>query len=336
MKKGSILLVVLLLMLGLCIPAAAEEGEPTVYTSGDYQYILLADGTAEITRCYSKEVELTVPDTLDGHSVTSIGDRAFHGCYSLTSITLPEGLTSIGDRAFSGCFSLTGITLPDSVTEMGINPFIGCEKLTDIRVSPAQPVFATIDGVLFNKTEKKLICYPYAFTASEYQVPKGILSIGDYVFSGCGSLTSITLPEGLTSIGDYAFYWCTSLMNITLPEGLTSIGDNAFSGCFALTSITLPEGLTSIGDGAFYSCNRLTSITLPEGLTSIGDKAFCYCTRLTSITLPEGLTSIGDSAFYDCLEDMQFTVVRDSWAAQWCKENGKAYIYPDSMDWLND
>ncbi|MBQ9944140.1 MAG: leucine-rich repeat domain-containing protein, partial [Clostridia bacterium] len=260
MKKGSILLVVLLLMLGLCIPAAAEEGEPTVYTSGDYQYILLADGTAEITRCYSKEVELTVPDTLDGHSVTSIGDRAFHGCYSLTSITLPEGLTSIGDRAFSGCFSLTGITLPDSVTEMGINPFIGCEKLTDIRVSADQPVFATIDGVLFNKAEKKLICYPRAFTATEYQVPRGICSIGDYAFSGCYSLTGIILPEGLTSIGDYAFFRCTSLMNITLPEGLIHIGDDTFFGCDSLTSITLPDSVTEMGINPFIGCEKLTDI----------------------------------------------------------------------------
>ncbi|MBR6752968.1 MAG: leucine-rich repeat domain-containing protein, partial [Clostridia bacterium] len=255
MKKGSILLVVLLMMLGLCIPAAAEEGEPTVYWSGYYDYILLEDGTAEIIRYNNKHEEtLTVSDTLDGHSVTSIGDyaffwctslmnitlpegltrigdNAFSNCDSLTSITLPEGLTSIGDDAFYWCPSLTGITLPDSVTEMGINPFSGCEKLTDIRVSPDQPMFATIDGVLFNKTEKKLICYPCALTASEYQVPKGIRSIGEQAFSGCDSLTSITLPEGLTRIGDYAYSGCYSLTGITLPEGLTRIGDYAFSDC---------------------------------------------------------------------------------------------------------
>ncbi len=332
MKKGSILLVVLLMMLGLCFAAAADEGEPTVYGSGYYKYILLPDGTAEITRYTGNDAELSVPDTLDGHSVTSIGDRAFFDCAALTSITLPEGLTSIGDGAFTWCTSLTGITLPDSVTEMGSNPFRDCEKLTDIRVSPDQPMFATIDGVLINKAEKKLICYPYAFTASEYQVPKGILSIGDDAFYWCDSLTSIMLPEGLTSIGDRAFSGCAALTSITLPEGLTSIGDNAFYSCESLTSITLPEGLTSIGDRTFSECFALTSITLPEGLTSIGFEAFSYCSSLTSITLPESLASIGEGSFKSCPEDMLFTVARDSWAAKWCEENGKNYTFPDVQD----
>ena len=128
MKKGSILLVVLLLMLGLCMTAAAEEGEPTVYRSGYYEYILLEDGTAEITRYTGNAAELSVPDTLDGHSVTSIGDRAFLGCTRLTSITLPEGITSIGDGAFSGCDSLTSITLPEGLTSIGEKPFRNCPK----------------------------------------------------------------------------------------------------------------------------------------------------------------------------------------------------------------
>ena len=103
MKKSCALLAVLLLMLGLCFAAAAEEAEPTVYTSGDYKYILLPDGTAEITRYTGNAAELSMPDTLDGHSVTSIGEYAFSGCATLTSITLPEGLTSIGKGAFSLC-----------------------------------------------------------------------------------------------------------------------------------------------------------------------------------------------------------------------------------------
>ena len=121
MKKNWALLAVLLLMLGLCFAAAAEEAEPTVYTSGDFKYILLADGTAEITRYTGNAAELSVPDTLDDHPVTSIGDEAFYSCDSLTSITLPG-----------------------SVTVMGNNPFKFCGKLTDIRVSPDHPVFATI------------------------------------------------------------------------------------------------------------------------------------------------------------------------------------------------
>jgi len=322
------------LLAALCLLTCAAADEPVEYQSGDYQYILLEDGTAEITDYTGTAETLTVPDTLDGYRVTSIGDDAFAYCRSLTNITLPDGVTSIGDDAFAYCRSLTNITLPDgvtsigddaffycdsltsitlpdSVTQIGANPFQSCEKLTAIRVSPNHPVLATIDGVLFDKTEKKLICYPCAFTASSYAVPNGILSIGDYAFYSCESLTSITLLDSVTSIGDCAFY-----------------------SCYSLTSITLPDSVTSIGDCAFYSCSSLTSITLPDGLTSIGDMAFLRCSSLTSITLPDSLTSIGYKAFSSCPEQLTFTVPMDSWAEQWCRDNNMNYTFPNANDWL--
>lgn len=203
MKRCLVVLLVLL----LCVPCAAAE-EPEIYESGNFTYTILEDGTAEITRFRKSSftgAELEIPEELDGHKVTSIGDEAFARCYSLTSITLPDSVTSIDDRAFYGC----------------------------------------------------------------------------------ESLTSITLPDGVTSIGESAFYECSSLTSITLPDGLTSIGERAFSGCDSLTSITLPDTVTSIGDGAFDECPDLTLF-----------------------------------------------VPRDSFAAQYCEENGMTYRYTDSDDWL--
>ena len=64
--------------------------------------------------------------------VTSIGDSAFIGCSSLTSVTIPEGVTSIGDDTFYDCSSLTSVTIPKSVTSIGFEAFYGCSSLTDI------------------------------------------------------------------------------------------------------------------------------------------------------------------------------------------------------------
>ena len=168
-KKLLAILLACLLMIP-CGLALAEDAE--ALTSGDFEYTLNTDGSATITE-YSGEAEsLTIPAELDGHPVTAIGDIAFFRCEALTSITIP-----------------------DSVTSIGANPFAYCEQLTQISVSANHPTLATIDGVLFDKTTRTLLCYPCAFTEESYAVPEGIQAIGGEAFSGCEALRSITLPR---------------------------------------------------------------------------------------------------------------------------------------------
>ena len=259
-----------------------------------YEIISSADRTVRVVKPASPatyEGNIVIPDSVsyDGETyrVASIGDNAFDGCRSLTSIELPEGLTSIEDYAFYRCTGLTAIELPAGLTRIGGSAFYGCTGLTAIEL-PAG--LETINPFVFSDCS--------GLTAIE--LPAGLESIGDWVFSGCGSLNSIDLPAGLTSIGDYAFYGCTGLTAIELPEALTSIGDYAFAGCISLTSIDLPAGVTSIGDWVFSNCGSLNSIDLPAGLTSLGAYVFSNCVSLNSIDWPAGLTSIGDNAFNMC------------------------------------
>nr|DAT05920.1 MAG TPA: leucine-rich repeat protein [Caudoviricetes sp.] len=142
--------------------------------------------------------------------------------------------------------------------------------------------------------------YVYRNSVRKIEIGSSVTSIGNYAFSSCYALASITIPNGVTRIGDYAFQYCYSLASITIPDSVTSIGGRAFYSCYALASITIPNGATRIGDYAFYSCYALASITIPNGVTRIGDNALAGCYSLASITIPDSVTSIGGRAFYSC------------------------------------
>ena len=172
--------------------------------------------------------------------VTSIGEEAFSDCESLTSVTIPEGVTRIGLNAFKRCVSLTNVTIPASVTRIGQWAFYGCTSLTEIAVDPANEMYCSVDGVLYNKEQTELICCPGGKTGT-FSIPAGVTIIGDDAFSSCCSLTSVAIPDGVTTIGWLAFSKCERLISVMIPESVTSIDNDAFSDCESLT-IHAPSG----------------------------------------------------------------------------------------------
>ena len=129
-------------------------------------------------------------------------------------------------------------------------------------------------------------------------IQEGITSISNGVFaceddSFYGDLQSVTLPKGLLSIGNYAFSYCTSLSSIIIPNSVTTIGDYAFDWCW-LDEITLSDGLVTIGEGAFEGCS-LTKVNIPKTVKKIGDNAFSG--DFLSVVITQDNVEIGDDAF---------------------------------------
>ena len=228
-------------------------------------------------------------------------------------LQIKDGTYSVTSEAFLNAYALRSLVFPSSLEIFQDAAFDGC-AVTDI----------------VGKMEQISLFPKEAF---ERVTIIDSTSIPSSAFSGCESLTSITIPDSVTSIGYRAFYNCSGLTSITIPDSVTSIGDGAFYNCSGLTSIVVEEGnaiyhsdgncvikidtkmlmlgcktsvipddgnVTSIGSNAFYGCSGLESIIIPNSVTSIGSSAFYGCSGLESIIIPNSVTSIGSSAFYGC------------------------------------
>ena len=273
-------------------------GNRAFYNYGSLTSVTIPDSVTSIGRSAFCDCDsltsVAIPD-----SVTTIGDFAFWGCDSLTSVTIPDSVTRIGELAFSYCYSLTSVAIPDSVTIIGDYAFVSCHNLKGIHVDTNNPVYASVDGVLFNKNKTLLIQYPGGKYGA-YTLPDSVTNIVDSAFEDCYSLTSVTIPDSVTSIGECAFEDCDSLTSVAIPDSVTTISDSAFCDCDRLTSVAIPDSVTSIGNRAFGGCHSLTSVAIPDSVTSIGELAFAYCDSLTSVTIPDSVTSIGERAFAYC------------------------------------
>jgi hypothetical protein len=289
----------------------------------------------------------------DGVTVTIIGYTGTGGAVAVPA-TIPTAggplpVTSLGEGALSGSYSLTGVTIPSSVTNVaftdlitsggsivgssGWGAFDDCSNLLAITVDPANSVYSSEDGVLFNKSQTTLIYYPQGRTG-DYTLPNGAASVGKAAFLRRPYLTAVTIPDSVTNIEALAFYDCGLLASVTLGDSVTSVGDLAFCACTSLSGVAIGPSVTNIGNSAFAGCASLLAITVyelnpayssvdgvlfdksqgtllsfPGGkggsytitnrVAVIATNAFGGC-LLTDVTIPNSVTRIEDFAFRYC------------------------------------
>ncbi len=228
-------------------------------------------GNSAFCSC-SSLTSVTIPN-----SVTHVGGNAFYYCTNLTSIdvaidnpnycsaegvlynkekntliqypggkegvySIPNNTISIEATAFNYSYGLTSVSIPNSVISIGEGTFMKCTNLTGINVVADNPYYCSVDSVLFNKDKTRIIQYPGGREGA-YNIPNCVTSIGDFAFSDCDGLTSVTIPNSVISIGR-----------------------NAFVGCYGLTEMTCEATTPPICPAYVYSgVNRSIPLYVPVG-----------------------------------------------------------------------
>ena len=267
MKRFFPLLLIIALLLTICPNIGIADG---VRQSGDFFYKIKGNGTVAITGyTWPGTVEdIYIPRMLDGYTVTEISAEAFanieydsYGQYSpctasfashyaAGSLVIPDTVTTIGEKAFWGvAFNAKSITIPSSVQYIGAGAFSNMEGVEQFVVA-SNPVYASIDGVLYHKQSKTLVAFPSdkSFDRSSdygyrFTIPDGIRAIGDYAFFNIGVrdiVYIIDIPKSVEEIGDWTFAYAGLRTGEIKIDHLTR------------AAFDLPESVTQIGKGAFY------------------------------------------------------------------------------------
>lgn len=234
-------------------------------------------------------------------SLRHIGDAAFDECHMMESADLPDSLETIGRHAFHRCKRMRQVRIPESVRHIGGYAFEECDSLTCFSVSPGNPNYTSLDGVLFSKALDTLIQYPIGRRDSVYVVPRQTMHIGGAAFYPCKALDSVSLPRWLRTVGHLAFSG-TGIRSLHLPGSVVSIGRMAFFNCDRLKEIVFPPLLGKIDDAVFHHCDSLESIYISRSVREIEDFSnYQMCLRLAEINVsPENTTfSSVDGVLFD-------------------------------------
>ena len=247
------------------------EGDPSLdatpvdgkeYTTEDFRYIILTDGTIEITKYTGTDSDVTISSSYDGYDVSRIGAFAFEGCTTVEEIIMWPDVIFIGEAAFKGCTELEEFSIPSSVTVINDSVFENCTNLESI--------------IIWGD----------------------VSSIGEAAFKNCASLEEVSIPSSCLLIGKSAFEGCANLEDVIFWGGEV-IGDRAFKGCTSLEDISIPSEVTAIGESAFEGCTSLESVIIWGNDVTFGVNAFANCPKLNELpdgAYNDGTVDAGDSS----------------------------------------
>ncbi len=265
------------------VEESSESVDNTLF-SDSYSYVL-NNNVATIVKYNGSDEAVTVPEALDGYSVTAIEEKAFADNAKLKAVVLCDSLVNLGAQAFASCTALESVEIGTATTVINVSAFDGCAALKAINVKAGNRSYTSIDGILYNNTVTELVrCPQTAVFTENNKLPETVVQIGEKAFAECSGVTQITLPSGC-KVAPRAFFHCFNLKALTLPADITELPERCFFGCASLAEIKIPDGVATIGEYAFFGCVFAKALTIPASVTSIAQNAFDCCTMLEKVSV---------------------------------------------------
>ena len=223
--------------------------EPVTYTEKE-------DGTFELTAVANRENKTEFRVEAEGKVVSSIARHPFKWDSYIETVYIGK-----------------------DVKELRGESFVNLRALKEFVVDEQNESFCAVDGVLYTKDMKTLLCVPKAYEGGKtFIVPETVEVISRSALSDC-KFEEVLLPEGLKRIESMAFLKAENLKEI-----------NSYKG--SKTYASLPEGLEFIGLDAFNYASGLTYLYIPSSIKEIGAYSFCYCAKTQAEGNKIGLTEV--------------------------------------------
>ncbi len=312
----------------LCLLAQTARAEMVSLGGIVYE---LKDGYAFLAGFEEGMESITVHSTVNGYPVLYGAAEREVGESQAKEVVIAEGETGMNISALlSLCPKAERIILPATLLEASAYAAHLCKNLKEFVVPGNNSALTAIDGVLFSKDGKTLLCFPEG-RGGHYDIPQGTTGIGMYAFGACEQLISLTVPEGVTAIGELSLSSARGLERIFIPASVSMIETRSLPQSGALvrldvahenawyqsaggvlytkdggTLIYFPpgkgghfdvrQGTRIIGQNAFGYNEVLESVSVPQGVTALEEAAFCSARGLRQISLPASLTEIKENA----------------------------------------